>query len=501
MYESFFGFAARPFLPSPLAERYYPAAAAEAARETALRCVERGEGPALLLGPAGTGKSTVCQVLAQQLRDRFRVGMLSSARLCTRRALLQNILFELQLPYRERDEGELRLALIDALEPTGACPHGLVLIVDEAHVLPLRLLEEIRLITNIVRQGEPRVRLVLAGGMILEERMAAPRLESLNQRVAARCYLQAMTREETSGYVQAQIAAVQGDPQRVFMDEALQAVHRATDGVPRLVNQLCDHVMLLAAVGRRAPIDAAGVEESWADLQQLPTPWNHDEPPRIAGKAVVEFGQLDDEVESAAADPLPPDRSPGAGDAATIQLDRIQMHLSELASPSTAPPPAPPDVDAASAFRPVPARGPEIELIFHSAHNPFSEPFAEEELLGEPRGGPLPTSREPMQVFGAATPPASPSRAVTQPMSDLRPRGPVPRASQPAEADEAPYPATTPFVMRPTTPPDALPGDDRDLLELVDDATTIPTGPVLVPPSPPPRPREYRQLFASLRRR
>ncbi len=161
-------------------------------------------------------------------------------------------------------------------------------------MLPLRLLEEIRMITNLVRQGQPRVRLVLAAGMVLDERMASPRLESFNQRVAARCYLQSMSREETSGYIRAQIHAVGGQPDRVFAGEALQAVHRATDGIPRLVNQVCDHVLLMAAIGRRSPVDAAGVEEAWADLQQLPTPWTRDAAGATGAPDILEFGQLDE---------------------------------------------------------------------------------------------------------------------------------------------------------------------------------------------------------------
>ncbi|MFW6171581.1 MAG: AAA family ATPase, partial [Planctomycetota bacterium] len=116
MYESFFELEGRPFLASPIAERYYPAASAEHARKSALRCIERGGGSTVILGSAGTGKSTLCQVLAQQLQDQFHIATLTSARLCTRRALLQNILFELKQPYRDREEGELRLSLIDYLE-------------------------------------------------------------------------------------------------------------------------------------------------------------------------------------------------------------------------------------------------------------------------------------------------------------------------------------------------------------------------------------------------
>ena len=344
MYESFFQLGARPFLTVPLADRYYAAASVEYARETAMRCIERGEGPAIVLGAAGTGKSTVCQVIAEQMREKFRVAVLASARLCTRRALLQNILFELKQPYRDREEGELRLSLIDFLEPSESCPHGMLLIVDEANVLPLRLLEEIRMLTNLVRDGQPRVRLVLAASLALEERLASPRLESFNQRIAARCYLQSMNRDETCGYIRAQISAVGGEPDAVFSGGALHAVYRATDGVPRLVNQVCDHVLVMAAVGHRKPIDEAAVEEAWADLQQLPAPWSETEqslPASNDSSSILEFGELDD--------PLPgqldlgeePNESAQITEAemdpqVTVQLDAIETGLAELAGEQSA---------------------------------------------------------------------------------------------------------------------------------------------------------------------
>src|SRR5262245_27205305 len=154
MYESYFGLSQRPFVPAPSAEKYLPTGSLETAKQTLVRCIDRGEGPAIVVGPAGTGKSLLCQVLVRQFRGRFHVALLSGARLATRRALLQNILFELRLPYRDMDEGELRLSLIDHLEPRSGGPEGLLLIVDEAHTLPLRLLEEVRLLTNLVRDGQ-----------------------------------------------------------------------------------------------------------------------------------------------------------------------------------------------------------------------------------------------------------------------------------------------------------------------------------------------------------
>ena len=272
MYEAFFDLHSRPFLPAPHAARYYPANAIELARRTLGRCIDRGEGAGLIVGPAGTGKSLLCQVLADDYADRFAVTLLRSGRLATRHALLQAILYELKLPYRGMDEGELRLLLVDHLEPSAEGHEGLLLLIDEAHTLPSRLLEEVRMLTNFVRNGQPRVRVVLAGSPILEERFASPKLTSFSQRLAARCYLESLDAGETATYVRAQLASVGGDPTQVFDDNALRSIYRATDGIPRLINQLCDHALILASLGGVCRLTNEAIEEAWADLQQLPAP-------------------------------------------------------------------------------------------------------------------------------------------------------------------------------------------------------------------------------------
>ncbi len=116
---------------------------------------------------------------------------------------------------------------MDHLQRSAECPNGILLIVDEAHTLPLKLLEEIRMITNVVRGDEPRVRLIVAGGPTLEERFASPKLESLNQRIVARCYLESMNREETTQYVSQQITTVGEAPDKIFSDDAFSAIHIA----------------------------------------------------------------------------------------------------------------------------------------------------------------------------------------------------------------------------------------------------------------------------------
>ena len=356
MYESFFELDQRPFPATPLASRYFAADLIELARTALVRCIDRAEGAGLIVGPPGTGKTLLCYLLAEHFKSQFSVALLFSGNLTTRRELLQAILFELGLPYRGMEEGELRLALIDHLTRGERCLSGMLLLVDEAHTLPLKLLEEVRMITNIMRQGQPRVRLVLAGNPALEEHLASPKLAALSQRLAARCYLESLDRSETANYMQSHLAAVAGEPDRIFKADAQEAVYRATDGIPRLVNQLCDQAMLLAfSLGRRQ-VDAALVETAWANLQQLPMPGNAgavaaDKQTRPAN-AVIEFGHLDDVVvgDLAEGEFLPlTDPSP-ANAARTLPL----LHLAEFDEP----------LDTLEDDFARPASVPEVELVF-----------------------------------------------------------------------------------------------------------------------------------------
>jgi type II secretory pathway predicted ATPase ExeA len=282
----------RPFASYPRVDRYFPAAAIEDARTRLNRSIQRGDGPGLVIGSAGTGKSLLLQALAAQYHDRFDVVLLACSQICTRRALLQAILFELGLPHRQRDEGEVRLALLDQLLSDEQGPEGLLLLVDEAQSLSIALLEELRMMTNLVRGGMPRVRLVLAGAPALEEAFAAPELESFSQRLAARCYLSPFGRDETIQYIRAQLAASGAEPDVVFAPDAWDAVVEATDGVPRLVNQLCDRALLAAGDKDCPHVDRQIVRAAWADLQQLPTPWDTPAASAPDKGGTLEFGSL-----------------------------------------------------------------------------------------------------------------------------------------------------------------------------------------------------------------
>lgn len=302
MYEQVFNFNARPFTAAPYVKHYFAGEAIQSALEQTRLNVDRGAGPVVVVGATGTGKTLLLAILEASYRDQVTVVNLACARLQERKDLLQSILHRLHLPFQGMSETELRFSLMDYLEPGPNCVNGIILLVDDAHGLSASLLDELGLITNFVAEGQPRVRLVLAGSHRLEENLNEAKLESLNQRIAARCYLENMSRSEASRYVVEHIARVGGDGEKLFPEEACRAIHEATDGYPRLVNQVADHALMLAATRGMSAITEDCVREAWADVQSIPATFQPQmpamsEPGDLSSDeswSVLEFGQLDD---------------------------------------------------------------------------------------------------------------------------------------------------------------------------------------------------------------
>ena len=133
MYETFFGLSERPFAAVAEVDRYFPAASIEQARVTLTRCIERGEGPGLIIGPPGAGKTLLLHVLQQQFAPHYETVVLTAGHVGGRRGLLQSILHARRQPYRGLDDSELRLALVGRLIEARQNCEGLLLLVDEAH--------------------------------------------------------------------------------------------------------------------------------------------------------------------------------------------------------------------------------------------------------------------------------------------------------------------------------------------------------------------------------
>jgi type II secretory pathway predicted ATPase ExeA len=274
MYEPFFGLGKRPFTAMPDAGCFVPIDGIYQAFSSLAQCAVDGRGIGVLAAPAGLGKSLVCQRLARELEGRFTVVYLPTGNFLTRRSLLQAVLFELGHSYVRMGDQELRLALTSVLRRLRPGRGAIALIVDEAHLLAPRMLEELRTLTNFAEGGESLLRLVVSGQLPLEETLSQPSLDAFNQRIGIQVTLQPFTREESAEYVSRRLAWAGANVTDVLTSDALATVCEASDGSPRCLNQLCDHSLLLGYLASEKPVSDQTVREALDDLKQLPLAWN-----------------------------------------------------------------------------------------------------------------------------------------------------------------------------------------------------------------------------------
>lgn len=299
MYEASFGLTRRPFAATPDATCFLATGPIQAVLDELVVCVEQGQGISILTAPAGTGKTLLCERLRFELDERFETVFLRHSSFLTRRALLQTVLCELNHPYHHPSEQELRLELFPAIRALQPKREALVLICDEAHQLPDSLLEELRILADFAEAGRPLVRLVLVGQLSLEEKLTQPSLDAFNQRIRAQINLSPFDHAGSIDYIDYRLTWAGGRTDEVFTAGALDLIARASDGVPRCINQLADHTLLLAFVAEQRPAGEELVREALNDLRQLPLHWN--EPSESRSADVSSKLSLDDTDEQSMA--------------------------------------------------------------------------------------------------------------------------------------------------------------------------------------------------------
>ncbi|MGB0599916.1 MAG: ExeA family protein [Rubripirellula sp.] len=287
-------YTAPPFPAFPCTSRYIPLGSVEEAFSRICLSIDTRETISLIVGPPGTGKSLICRLLAERYKENLNVVVLGETPVESRQELLANLLHQLQI---DSDPSiDPQLTLIDFLCGKHSAGRGLLILVDEAQSLTREVIEAIRMITNIMREGEPCVCTVLCGGMKFDEMLVDASMDAFTQRIATRCYLHAMNAEETRQYICDTIQSCGSEPAETITSEALAAVHHACSGIPRLINQMLTQAIDCAAESDEALIDETIIDRAWAQLQQLPSPIVND--PKVAPRAAeIEFAELDSAME------------------------------------------------------------------------------------------------------------------------------------------------------------------------------------------------------------
>jgi type II secretory pathway predicted ATPase ExeA len=313
-------FSLPPFPAFPSVKRYVELGPVMDATHRVARSVIAREAISLIIGPSGTGKSLASALLARQFAGSHDIVAIGDTTITDETSFYRCVLHRLGVAFESRGRDELEWLVQQRLCGDQANPNGAVVIVDEAASLSADVLEAIRRLTNLMRDGQPAVSVVLAGGVKLDDTLTAPPLEAFVQRVAARCYLHPLTWDETRRYVRESIEACEAAADETITDPAVSAIFHATGGVPRLINQLMTEAIDCAAEMDQSVIDERTIDRAWANLQQLPSPIV-EEPSIKRETAVVEFGEL---VEPLAVDPMK----------VPIQENSIAKLKSELAADS-----------------------------------------------------------------------------------------------------------------------------------------------------------------------
>lgn len=271
MYESFFGLRERPFELTPDPRFLFLSSRQREALGNLQLGLTTPRGLTLLLGEAGTGKTTLLQAVMAGLQDAPVECILLSNPTLTRAEFYEfmagafelsdsaarsktRFLFELRQELVRR-AGEGRLSAV---------------ILDEAQSLPYELLEEVRLLSNVETPTRKLLNVVLAGQPELAERLNEPSLRQLKQRICLRCELPVLDLTETACYIAGRLRIAGGNPAAIFSREAISEIFRASGGVPRTINVVCDNSLIGGFAAQTRPVSRAIIEEVVRDFDLLP---------------------------------------------------------------------------------------------------------------------------------------------------------------------------------------------------------------------------------------
>jgi len=286
VYERFYGLRELPFDLTPNPKYLYLTAKHREALSNLQYGIAKRRGITLLIGEAGTGKTTLVQtVLASDaFRGAFCVYVNNPS--LTRDEFVEFLARAFGLSSHACLS---KTALLLELEPLlrDRCERGIVtaLLIDEAQVMPIELLEEVRLLANIETATDKLLPVVLAGQPQLAEKLNDPALRQLKQRVALRCDLQPLDLSDTAAYIAGRVRIAGGDGSRLFTREAVELIHLCSRGIPRTIGVICDNALVTGFASDQRPVGWQIVRSVCEDFDLKLPGWQPPESARRPGAA------------------------------------------------------------------------------------------------------------------------------------------------------------------------------------------------------------------------
>jgi general secretion pathway protein A len=267
MYEEFYGLTEPPFSLTPDPKFFYRSEAHNRAFELLQYGFRRREGFMILCGDIGTGKTTLCRTVLDATDDKVYAALLLNPFL-SEIDLLKAILKDFGVPSESNEKQQLINSLNEFLISNLESGGRAVVLIDEAQNIPLRTLEQIRILSNLETNKEKLLQIVLVGQLELVDVLAKPELRQLNQRISIKCQLSSLTRDEVADYIRHRLTVAGWKTSNVsFTPDGLRAVYEYSKGIPRLINLIADRSLLAGLALNARTIDRTAVREAVNALQ------------------------------------------------------------------------------------------------------------------------------------------------------------------------------------------------------------------------------------------
>jgi general secretion pathway protein A len=246
MYKAFFGLISNPFNLSPDPAFLFRSPQHEEALANLIYGVQSRKGFIALTGEVGTGKTTMLECLRDHLDTHHTpFAFVFNSRL-TPEQFFEMVAYDFELPCSRTSKTEVLFTLNAMLLERANQNRTTALIVDEAHNLDWNVLEEIRLLGNLENRRGKLLQIILSGQPELDRKLELSEYRQLRQRIALRCRLRPFTAQETAQYIATRLQRAGLRDQKVFPADVLLEIHRRTEGIPRVINSVCDNMMLTA---------------------------------------------------------------------------------------------------------------------------------------------------------------------------------------------------------------------------------------------------------------
>ena len=268
LYQRHFGFDQAPFNITPDPSFLYLSSSHREGLAQLQYGIEARRGFIVLTGEVGTGKTTLIQAILSRVAERTHTALIFSY-IANQLELLRYICEEFKLIEPLKPAGgfhEYVSLLNDFLLRRYREGENAALIIDEAQNLPLEVLECVRLLSNFETTKDKLLQILLVGQPELNDRLNAPQLRQLKQRVTLRHHLRPLSLNECQAYIVSRLNNAGGQP-TIFTPRAIELIHHYSGGLPRLVNVICDNSMINAYALNRRQIEPAVVQEVADDLQ------------------------------------------------------------------------------------------------------------------------------------------------------------------------------------------------------------------------------------------